>query len=48
VITSGKKVGVRPIADPIRAISSGILTRRGETLSPAAQEFVAFICAGKV
>jgi DNA-binding transcriptional LysR family regulator len=43
VVTSGRKVGVLPIADPIRAINSGILTRRGEQLSPAAQEFVTFV-----
>lgn len=43
VITRGRKVGVRPIADPIRPIHSGILTRRGEALSPAAQAFVTFV-----
>ncbi|HSU69047.1 MAG TPA: LysR family transcriptional regulator [Tepidisphaeraceae bacterium] len=42
-VTRGHKVAVRPIADPIRPIHSGILTRRGESLSPAAQEFVAFV-----
>ena len=42
-VTRGKKVAVRKILDPIRAIHSGILTRRGEALSPAAQEFVAFV-----
>lgn len=43
VVTEGRKVAVRPIADPIRPIHSGILTRRGERLSPAAAEFVGFI-----
>jgi hypothetical protein len=36
-------VAVRPIADPIRPINSGILTRRGEVLSGAAREFVGFV-----
>ena len=43
VVTRGRQVGVLSIADPIRPINSGILTRRGETLSPAAQAFVAFV-----
>ncbi|HEY2589290.1 MAG TPA: LysR family transcriptional regulator [Tepidisphaeraceae bacterium] len=43
VVTRGRKVGVRPISDPIRPINSGILTRRGEALSPAAQAFVSFV-----
>lgn len=43
VVTRGRKVGVLPIADPIRPINSGILTRRGEILSPAAQTFVTFV-----
>ncbi|MBX3414957.1 MAG: LysR family transcriptional regulator [Pirellulales bacterium] len=43
VVTRGCRVATRPIADPIRPIHSGVLTRRGETLSPAAGEFVGFI-----
>ncbi len=43
VVTRGRKVAIRPIADPIRPINSGILTRRGERLSRAADEFVGFI-----
>lgn len=43
VVTRGRKVAVRSIADPIRPIHSGILTRRGDTLSPSAREFVSFI-----
>ena len=31
-VTRGRKVAIRPIADPIRPIHSGILTRRGERL----------------
>ncbi len=45
-VTRGRKVGVRPIVDPIRPIHSGILTRRDEPLSPAAREFVGFIRHG--
>jgi DNA-binding transcriptional LysR family regulator len=43
VVTRGHKVAVRAIADAIRPIHSGILTRRGDRPSPAAREFVAFI-----
>jgi DNA-binding transcriptional LysR family regulator len=43
VVTRGRKVGVVPIVESIRPINSGILTRRGETLSQAAQEFIAFV-----
>jgi DNA-binding transcriptional LysR family regulator len=42
-VTEGRRVAVRPIADPIRPIHSGILTRRGEVLSAAAREFVGFV-----
>lgn len=42
-VTRGRRVAIRAIADPIRPIHSGILTRRGERLSPAAAEFVGFI-----
>ena len=45
VVTRGCKVSVRAIADPIREINSGILSRRGESLSTAAREFVGFIRA---
>ena len=43
VVTRGKRVAVACVADPIRPIDSGVLTRRGETLPPAAREFVAFV-----
>lgn len=46
VVTRGRKVGVLPISDRIRPINSGILTRRGETLAPAARAFVRFVVAG--
>ncbi|MBX9790337.1 MAG: LysR family transcriptional regulator [Pirellulales bacterium] len=42
-VTRGRRVVVRDIADPIRPINSGILSRRGERLSAAAREFVGFI-----
>lgn len=43
VVTRGHKVAIRAIKDPIRPINSGILTRRGDSLSLAAQEFSGFI-----
>ncbi|MGD9721909.1 MAG: LysR family transcriptional regulator [Pirellulales bacterium] len=43
VVTRGCKVAVRAIADPIRPIHSGILTRKGDELSAAAREFLGFI-----
>ena len=42
-VTAGRKLAIRKIADAIRPIHSGILTRRGEQLSPAAAEFIRFI-----
>jgi DNA-binding transcriptional LysR family regulator len=42
-VTRGRRVGIRKIADPIRPINSGIITRRGDPLSEAAREFVGFI-----
>jgi DNA-binding transcriptional LysR family regulator len=42
-VTQGRRVAIRPIADPIRPIHSGILTRRGEPLAGAAAEFVGFV-----
>lgn len=44
-VTRGCRLAVRPIRETIRPIRSGILTRRGERLSNAAQEFVRFIRA---
>lgn len=42
-VTRGRRVGVRPLRKHIRAIDSGILTRKGERLSPAAARFVDFV-----
>lgn len=42
-VTRGRRIAIRTIADPIRPIHSGILARRGETLSAAALEFLSFI-----
>ena len=43
VVTKERKVTVRAIADPIRPIHSGVLTRRGDRLSAASREFIAFV-----
>jgi DNA-binding transcriptional LysR family regulator len=42
-VTRGIKVGVRSLAGLIRPIHSGILLRRGERLTPAAEAFVRFL-----
>lgn len=46
-VTRGRRVAIRPIADPIRPINSGILTRRGDRLPAPAQEFIGFVRAGE-
>lgn len=43
VVTRGRRVGVRSLGKRIREIQSGILTRRGETPSPAARAFIDFV-----
>jgi DNA-binding transcriptional LysR family regulator len=45
VVTRGHRVGVRPLAEQIRPIHSGILLRRGERLAPASQALVDFLLA---
>jgi DNA-binding transcriptional LysR family regulator len=45
-VTRGHRVGNRPLKQHIRPIDSGILTRKGERLSGAAQHFVEFCDAG--
>ncbi len=42
-VTRGRKVETRRLADAIRPIQSGVLTRRGEQLSPASLQFLEFI-----
>jgi DNA-binding transcriptional LysR family regulator len=42
-VTKGRKVAVRPIVEPIRAIDSGLLLRRGEPPTEAARQFMAFV-----
>ena len=42
-VTRGRKIGVRSLGDQIRPIHSGVLTRRGETLSPASRAFIDFL-----
>lgn len=51
-VTRGRKVGVKELGSQIRPIHSGILTRKGETLSEAAILFLKFTkatlkCQGK-
>jgi DNA-binding transcriptional LysR family regulator len=42
-VTRGVNVGVRKLPGQIRPIHSGVLMRRGETLSPAADAFIRFL-----
>jgi DNA-binding transcriptional LysR family regulator len=42
-VTRGRKLGVRDLGEQIRPIDSGILTRRGEHLSAAPRQFMAFV-----
>jgi DNA-binding transcriptional LysR family regulator len=42
-VTRGRRVAVRRLGETIRPIHSGVLTRRGDALSPPAREFVAFL-----
>jgi DNA-binding transcriptional LysR family regulator len=42
-VTRGRKVAVRTLADEIRPIRSGILTRRGEQLPEASRAFIRFV-----
>ena len=42
-VTRGRRVRHRELGTMIRPIESGILTRRGEQLSPACQQFVEFV-----
>ncbi len=43
VVTRGLKVGARTLTGQIRPINSGILTRRGEKRSAAAEAFIRFL-----
>jgi len=42
-VTRGRRIAVRPLGNQIRPIHSGILVRRGETLSPACRAFIDFL-----
>jgi DNA-binding transcriptional LysR family regulator len=42
-VTRGRNVGIRRLGEAIRPIHSGVLTRRGEQLAPASQQFLEFI-----
>jgi DNA-binding transcriptional LysR family regulator len=46
-VTRGRRVGVRGLAEQIQPIHSGLLLRRGERLSAAAQAFIDFLLPGK-
>jgi DNA-binding transcriptional LysR family regulator len=46
VVTRGMGVGAVSLGEEVEPIRSGVLTRHGEALSPAAQQFVAFVRAG--
>lgn len=46
VVTRGRRVAVLPLGKEVREIQSGILTRRGETPSPAARRFIDFVREG--
>ncbi len=45
IVTRGRRVVSRPLGHQIRPIDSGILTRRGEKLPAAAQQFVDYVRA---
>ncbi|MEX0586930.1 MAG: LysR family transcriptional regulator substrate-binding protein, partial [Pirellulales bacterium] len=47
-VTRGHRVAVASLGKQIRPIDSGILTRKGESLSEAAQTFVEFARGGFV
>lgn len=44
-VTKGRRVGFRPLKKQVRRIDSGFLTRKGETLSEAASQFLKFCYA---
>jgi DNA-binding transcriptional LysR family regulator len=43
IVTKGRKVAVRSLARQVRPIQSGLLKRRGETLSAASVAFIKFL-----
>ena len=43
VVTRGRRVAIRDLGTQIRPIDSGILVRKGHSLSEAAQTFVEFV-----
>jgi DNA-binding transcriptional LysR family regulator len=43
IVTRGRRVVARSLGNQIRPINSGILIRRGEKLSPPAQQFVDYV-----
>ncbi|MFO0914237.1 MAG: LysR substrate-binding domain-containing protein [Pirellulales bacterium] len=47
VVTRGRRVSIRRLAQPVRPIQSGILRRRHEPLSPAAARFLRFLAPNR-
>ncbi len=45
-VTRGRRVGIRGLGKQIRPIHSGVLLRRGERLSAAAEAFIKFLIPG--
>src|SRR5204863_3678864 len=45
IVTRGRRIGMCPLGHQIRPIHSGILTRRGERRSAAANQFIDFLVA---
>ena len=43
VVTRGLRIGARSLGRQVAPINSGLLTRRGERLSAAAERFVEFV-----
>jgi DNA-binding transcriptional LysR family regulator len=43
VVTRGHAVTVLPLTDPVRPIDSGLVLRRGETLSEPSRRFAEFV-----
>jgi len=45
IVTKGRRVVTIPLGKQVRPIESGVLTRKGETLSPAATRFIELVAA---
>jgi DNA-binding transcriptional LysR family regulator len=47
IVTKGRNVAARSLARQVRPIQSGLLKRRGETLSSASVAFITFLTPPK-